>query len=109
MSESLSKDLNLNALFIGDKAENGQIYKALLNELVDEHLGWRQNYMPQDMPIITPEEKSSASFEHTVNKTKDVLSEISARMRTHSVPWHNAGRYWGHMNSETLMPSFTSV
>ena len=83
MSESLSKDLNLNALFIGDKAENGQIYKALLNE----------------------EEKSSASFEHTVNKTKDVLSEISARMRTHSVPWHNAGRYWGHMNSETLMPS----
>ncbi|WP_165005716.1 MULTISPECIES: tyrosine decarboxylase [unclassified Enterococcus] len=105
MSESLSNDLNLNALFIGDKAENGQIYKALLNELVDEHLGWRQNYMPQDMPIITPEEKSSASFEHTVNRTKDVLSEISARMRTHSVPWHNAGRYWGHMNSETLMPS----
>ena len=46
MSESLSKDLNLNALFIGDNAENGQIYKALLNELVDEHLGWRQNYMP---------------------------------------------------------------
>ncbi|MBX4213722.1 tyrosine decarboxylase [Enterococcus faecium] len=100
-----SKPKCLNALFIGDKAENGQIYKALLNELVDEHLGWRQNYMPQDMPIITPEEKSSASFEHTVNKTKDVLSEISARMRTHSVPWHNAGRYWGHMNSETLMPS----
>ena len=103
--ESLSNDLNLNALFIGDKAENGQIYKTLLNDLVDEHLGWRQNYMPQDMPIITPEEKSSASFEHTVNRTKDVLSEISARMRTHSVPWHNAGRYWGHMNSETLMPS----
>ena len=23
----------------------------------------------------------------------------------HSVPWHTAGRYWGHMNSETLMPS----
>lgn len=58
MSESLSKDLSLNALFIGDKAENSQIYKALLNELVDEHLGWRQNYMPQDMPIITPEEKA---------------------------------------------------
>lgn len=103
--ESLSNELNLNALFIGDKAENGQLYKDLLNDLVDEHLGWRQNYMPQDMPVITPEEQSSASFEHTVNKTKDVLSEISARMRTHSVPWHTAGRYWGHMNSETLMPS----
>ncbi|KAF1302654.1 MULTISPECIES: tyrosine decarboxylase [Enterococcus] len=100
-----SNDLNLHALFIGDKAENGQLYKALLNELVDEHLGWRQNYMPQDMPIITPEEKSSKSYENTVNQMKDVLSEISMRMRTHSVPWHNAGRYWGHMNSETLMPS----
>ncbi len=104
MSEQ-GNDLNLNALFIGDKAENGQIYKALLNELVDEHLGWRQNYMPQDMPIITPEEKSSESFKNTVNKMEDVLSEISSRMRSHSVPWHTAGRYWGHMNSETLMPS----
>ena len=104
MSEQ-GNDLNLNALFIGDKAENGQIYKALLNELVDEHLGWRQNYMPQDMPIITPEEKSSESFKNTINKMEDVLSEISSRMRSHSVPWHTAGRYWGHMNSETLMPS----
>lgn len=32
------KDLDLNALFIGDKAENGQFYKDLLNKLVDEHL-----------------------------------------------------------------------
>ena len=37
---------------------------------------------------------------------KDVLNEISSRMRTHSVPWHTAGRYWGHMNSETLMPLY---
>ena len=30
--------MNLNALFIGDKAENGQLYKDLLIDLVDEHL-----------------------------------------------------------------------
>lgn len=105
MNESSSEELNLHALFIGDKAENREIYKDILDELVDEHMGWRQNYMPQDMPVITEEEKGSASFEHTVNRTKEVLSEISSRMRTHSVPWHNAGRYWGHMNSETLMPA----
>ena len=40
---------------------------------------------------------------------KDVLNEISSRMRTHSVPWHTAGRYWGHMNSETLMPSLLAT
>lgn len=42
-NEKLAKgEMNLNALFIGDKAENGQLYKDLLIDLVDEHLGWRQ-------------------------------------------------------------------
>nr|WP_278972663.1 tyrosine decarboxylase [Melissococcus plutonius] len=105
MGKSLPKDLNLHALFIGDKAENGDLYKKLLNDLVDEHLGWRKNYMPQDTPVITPEEQSSENFENTVNHMKNVLAEISSRLRTDSVPWHSAGRYWGHMNSETLMPA----
>ena len=29
----------------------------MLINMVDEHLGWRQNYMPQDRPVITPQEK----------------------------------------------------
>ncbi|MFW3536627.1 tyrosine decarboxylase [Staphylococcus caprae] len=98
-------DLNLHALFIGDKAENGQLYKEMLINLVDEHLGWRQNYMPQDRPVITPQEKNSEKYIKTVNHMNEVMNEISARMRTYSIPWHTAGRYWGHMNTETLMPS----
>ncbi len=77
----------------------------MLINLVDEHLGWRQNYMPQDRPVITPQEKNSEKYIKTVNHMNEVMNEISARMRTHSVPWHTAGRYWGHMNTETLMPS----
>ncbi len=38
---------------LGTKPKNGQLYKDLLIDLVDEHLGWRQNYMPQDMPVIS--------------------------------------------------------
>ena len=98
-------DLNIHALFIGDKAENGQLYKEMLINLVDEHLGWRQNYMPQDRPVITPQEKNSEKYIKTVNHMNEVMNEISARMRTYSIPWHTAGRYWGHMNTETLMPS----
>ncbi|WP_115177441.1 tyrosine decarboxylase [Staphylococcus caprae] len=106
MKKNLEKnDLKLHALFIGDKAENGQLYKEMLINLVDEHLGWRQNYMPQDRPMITPQEKNSEKYIKTVNHMNEVMNEISARMRTHSVPWHTAGRYWGHMNTETLMPS----
>lgn len=99
------KDLDLNALFIGDKAENGQLYKDLLNKLVDEHLGWRKNYIPSDPNMIGPEDQNSPAFKKTVGHMKTVLDQLSERIRTESVPWHSAGRYWGHMNSETLMPA----
>lgn len=86
-NEKLAKgEMNLNALFIGDKAENGQLYKDLLIDLVDEHLGWRQNYMPQDKPMISAEQQTSPEFQGTVNNMKDVLDELSARLRSQSVP-----------------------
>lgn len=106
--ENLDKDpkyTDLNALFIGDKAENGDLYKELLNKLVDEHLGWRKNYITQDKNMISPQEQDSTEFKGTVERMRNVLDELSQRIRTESVPWHSAGRYWGHMNSETLMPS----
>ncbi|WP_241676018.1 hypothetical protein, partial [Bacillus thuringiensis] len=39
-------DINLKALFLGDKGENSDLFKELLVKMVDEHVGWRQNYMP---------------------------------------------------------------
>ncbi len=105
ITDSKINDLNLDALFIGDKAENGDLYKELLNKLVDEHLGWRKNYIPQDKNMISPEEQQSPEFQDTVNRMRKVLDDVSNRIRTESVPWHSAGRYWGHMNSETLMPA----
>ncbi|WP_235995326.1 tyrosine decarboxylase [Secundilactobacillus yichangensis] len=105
ITDSKINDLNLDALFIGDKSENGDLYKELLNKLVDEHLGWRKNYIPQDKNMISPEEQQSPEFQDTVNRMRKVLDDVSNRIRTESVPWHSAGRYWGHMNSETLMPA----
>ncbi|MDA5388971.1 hypothetical protein OUQ91_000007, partial [Loigolactobacillus backii] len=64
MTDNISKndDLNLNALFIGDKAENADLFKSTLIKLVNEHMGWRKNYMPQDKPLISEDEKTSKSF-----------------------------------------------
>lgn len=98
-------DINLKALFLGGKGENVDIFKESLNKIIDEHVGWRQNYMPQDMPIITPQDKSSQSFQETADHVRSVFNELSSKLRTESLPWHSAGRFWGHMNSETLMPS----
>ena len=103
--ETKREDINLKALFIGDKSENGDFYKEMLNELIDDHLGWRKNYMTQDLPAISFDDQSEESFINTQKRMKTVLQEVSSRLRTHSVPWHTAGRYWGHMNSETLMPA----
>ncbi|MCC3688868.1 tyrosine decarboxylase [Bacillus cereus] len=98
-------DINLKALFLGDKGENADLFKELLIKLVDEHVGWRQNYQPQDLPVITPQDKSSKSFLATADHIRSVMNVLSSKLRTNSLPWHSAGRFWGHMNSETLMPA----
>ncbi len=103
MTEKLT-DLNVDALFIGDKSENADIFKSTLNKLVNQHMGWRENYMPQDKPLITESDKDSETFKKTNQRMQSVLDELSVRLRSNSVPWHSP-RYFGHMNSETLMPS----
>lgn len=101
----MNKKMDVKALFIGDKAENGQVFKEMLNSLVEDHLGWRDNYIPSDMAAITLEEQKSPEFIATQNRMKEVLIDVSQRLRSGSIPWNSAGRYWGQMNSETLMPS----
>ncbi|HEN8339433.1 TPA: tyrosine decarboxylase, partial [Enterococcus faecium] len=91
--------------FIGDKAENGPVYKMLLNKMVDEHLGWRENYIPSDMPAISEGDKLTPDYLATRDHMIEVLDEVSQRLRAGSIPWHSAGRYWGQMNAETLMPA----
>ncbi|AZI57200.1 tyrosine decarboxylase [Nakamurella antarctica] len=98
-------DIDYRALFIGDQAENGPIFKELLEKLVDEHIGWRQNYMPGDRPGIAVHDKSMPEYEAAQERMREVMSELSQRLRAGSVPWNSAGRYWGHMNAETLMPA----
>lgn len=101
----MSKDMDIKALFIGDKAENGEEYKELLNKMVSEHLGWRENYVPSDMEAIRVEDKETPKYKATREHMLEVLEEVGQRMRAGSIPWHSAGRYWGQMNAETLMPA----
>jgi len=98
-------DLDYRGLFIGDEAENGAIFKELLGQLVEDHLGWRKNYMPGDHPGIVLHDESSPEYKLSQERLREVMGELSQRMRSGSVPWNSAGRYWGHMNAETLMPS----
>lgn len=104
MTEKEHTGLNLDALFIGEKSENADIFKSTLNKLVNQHMGWRQNYMPQDKPLISESDKGSESFKKTNERMQSVLDTLSQRLRATAIPWHSP-RYFGQMNSETLMPA----
>ncbi|AZY48005.1 tyrosine decarboxylase [Bordetella avium] len=104
----MTTDTNIHALFIGDQAENGERFTHILNQLIQDHLGWRRDYMPNDRPGITDAEKRSPSFIATDARMGEVMEELSRRLRGGSVPWNSAGRYWGQMNSETLLPAIAA-
>ncbi len=93
------------SMFLGDQAENASIFKDLLSELVDDHVGWRKNYIPGDRPAISVHDTTSDAYHQGQERLREVMAQVSQRMRAGSVPWNSAGRYWGHMNAETLMPS----
>ena len=37
----MRNDVDLKAIFIGDKAENGDFYKEQMGRLMESHFGWR--------------------------------------------------------------------
>lgn len=105
MDKKEYKNLDLAAYFIGPKAENGDFYKKTLNDLIDDHLGWRKNFVPRDKESISEEEKEQDNFKKAQINMENVLHSLSRKLRDDSIPWNSAGRYWGHMNNETLMPA----
>ncbi|MEG2719098.1 MAG: pyridoxal-dependent decarboxylase [Clostridia bacterium] len=100
-----SDQIDLKALFMGDKGENADFFKQTMCHLIDDHVGWRKNYMPQDPPAVTLGDKDAPDFKATMDRITTVMDELSCKMRTLSVPWEASGRYWGHMLSQQLMPA----
>jgi tyrosine decarboxylase len=99
-----NKDLNLKALFLGPKSENKEAFQKQLTMLFEDHTEWRKNYHPEDDKIISLTDTKKESFVDTSMKMEEVLTELSRKLRSQSLPWHSP-RFLGHMNSETLMPA----
>jgi hypothetical protein len=85
-ARSTIQDVDIKALFLGDKAENAATFKQFLNQLVDDHIGWRQNYLPADHPAISQSDQDSPAFVSTNERIAAVLAEVSQRMRSGSIP-----------------------
>ncbi len=96
------KKVNVDALFLGPKSENRDFFKNTLDFMMDEHIHWRRNFHPEDKDAITSKEMRQEGFVDTLERTKEVLEDLSDRLKSSSVPWHSP-RYLGHMNSDILM------
>lgn len=94
--------LKVKALFLGPKSENREYFKNMLNFLMDEHMHWRSDFHPEDRMVSTAKEMRSEEYLTTLDRTSDVLMQLSNKLKETSMPWFSS-RYLGHMNSDTLM------
>ncbi|NYZ76694.1 tyrosine decarboxylase [Candidatus Micrarchaeota archaeon] len=97
-----AKDVEVKALFLGPKSENREYFKNTLNFLMEEHMHWRRDFHPEDADVASVHEMRSEHYQETLDRTSEVLSQLSAKLKATSMPWFSA-RYLGHMNSDTLM------
>ncbi|WP_042704306.1 pyridoxal-dependent decarboxylase [Methanobrevibacter arboriphilus] len=96
------EDLAVKALFLGPKSENRDYFRKTLKFLMDEHLFWRRDFHPNDKEILNSTNINEKNFSNTLDKSTDVLLELSSKLKESSDPWFSE-RYLGHMNSDTLM------
>ncbi len=102
-SHSLENDLQfLSPFFLGAYAENNDILENLLVEFVRDHIYWRRNFHPEDIPPITPAMTNNESYQQSQAKIRLELHSLTAKLKR-SVPFFNP-RYIGHMSSDLMMP-----
>jgi len=94
--------INVNALFLGPKAENYAFFKQMLNYLMDDYADWRTHFHPDDPPIVTAAEQDRPDFLATLQKTREALIDLAGNLQVKSVPWFSP-RYLGHMTADTLL------
>ena len=94
--------VDITALFLGPKSENRRYYKEMLEFLMDEHIHWRRDFHPEDPRIIGLYDQQDRSHRETLERTTESLLELSAKLKTSSMPWFSP-RYLGHMNADTLL------
>ena len=101
-SERAMTPIDITALFLGPKSENRQYFKEMLEFLMDEHIHWRRDFHPEDPRIIGLYDRRNRAHQETLERTTESLLELSAKLKTSSMPWFSP-RYLGHMNADTLL------
>ena len=56
------------ALFLGPKAENGDLVEQILLKVYRDHAFWRRNFHPEDPIVIQPDDQRRPAYEEFVSR-----------------------------------------
>ncbi len=96
--------MDITALFLGPKSENNETFRQFFDAIVEDILNFRNNYHPDEPPIISERHKLSEAYVTTRADFMQELKTILSKLRAHSIPaWDTS--YIAHMNSDLVYPA----
>lgn len=96
----------LHPCFLGPYGENDQLLESLMVEFLRDHVYWRRNLHPEDLPAIPTGANRQPDYVAFESRLRRELHLLSASLKR-SVPFHSP-RYMGHMVSDLLIPGLAA-
>lgn len=96
----------LHPCFLGPYGENDQLLESLVVEFLRDHVYWRRNLHPEDLPAIPTGANRQPEYIAFESRLRRELHLLSAALKR-SVPFHSP-RYLGHMVSDLLIPGLAA-
>ncbi len=91
------------AWFLGPKAENLELFRALLCEVLDSHAAFRREFHPEDPSHITESIRQSPAFGDAVALLRSELTGLLDKLKLSTS--FTSMRYQGHMLWDQAMPA----
>ncbi|MGY1458395.1 MULTISPECIES: pyridoxal phosphate-dependent decarboxylase family protein [unclassified Luteimonas] len=92
--------------FLGPYGENDALLESLMVEFLRDHVYWRRNLHPEDLPAIPTGANRRPDYIAFESRLRRELHLLSAALKR-SVPFHSP-RYMGHMVSDLLIPGLAA-
>lgn len=91
----------IKSLFLGPGAENLDLFRKLVDDVLLDAAFLRRNYHPEDESLITERDKIEPDFSESTTQMRQSLLTILADLKK-SVPTYHP-RHVGHMNADVFM------
>lgn len=98
-----SAPVDLKALFLGPQAANAGWVEELLLRVFRDHVFWRLNFHPEDLPAVQPEQQLDPAYQAAIAHFQRELFLLLAELKS-DIPFYSP-RYIGHMLADISLPA----